>query len=188
MHILAIQASPNTDGLTATCAQQALAGAQQAGAEGPLVHLCQLALERCRQCEHGWGICRSEGNCVITDDFQSLREKLWAADALIFSTPVYYGDLSESAKTFLDRLRRCEATQGEGNHLRGKPVLGIAAAGGGGGGTVSCAATMERTFSHLGMPIFDILPVRRWTKGYILPALLAAGSTLVDWTREQQAG
>ena len=89
MRVLAIQASPNNEGLTATCARHALQGAQQAGADSELVNLCDLEIERCRQCEAGWGICRREGNCIIEDDFQALREKLWAADALILSVPVY---------------------------------------------------------------------------------------------------
>ena len=185
MRIIAIQASPNIDGLTATCAKDVLRGAKEAGAEVELVDLCRLSIEHCRQCDEGWGSCRSEGRCVIEDDFQALREKLWAAEALVLSTPVYYGDLSESCKAFLDRLRRCEATQGDNNKVSGKPVLGIAAAGGGGGGTVSCSATIERTFTSVGMPIFDILPVRRRTKSYILPALASAGKAFVEWTGEQ---
>ncbi len=186
MRVLAVQASPNSDGLTAACAREALQGAQQAGADGELVDLCELDIERCRQCEDGWGICRREGNCIIEDDFQALREKLWAADALILSVPVYYGDLSESAKAFLDRLRRCEATQGENNKVKGTPVLGIAAAGGGGGGTVTCSLTMERSFGPMGMPIFDILPIRQRTKSYVLPALIGAGAAFVEWSQEQQ--
>jgi hypothetical protein len=65
--------------------------------------------------------------------------------------------------------------------MRGKRVLAVAAAGGGGGGTVSCSATIERMFTHLGMPIFDIIPIRRRTKSYILPALVGAGKGLVEW-------
>ncbi len=182
MKILAIQTSPNHEGLTATCARQVLHGARQAGAEVELVHLCDLDIQRCRQCEDGWGACRSEGCCVIEDDFPAVREKLWAADALVLSTPVYYGDLSESCKAFLDRLRRCEAPRAEANKLRGKPVLGIAAAGGGGGGTVTCMFTLERTFSHIGMEVFDLLPVKRRTKEYVLPALEGAGEALARWT------
>jgi len=66
---------------------------------------------------------------MIEDDFQNLREKINQADALVFSTPVYYGDLSESAKRFLDRWRRCESVNRETSPLRGKLAIGIAAAG-----------------------------------------------------------
>lgn len=181
MRVVGIQTSPNSDGLTATCAKQALEGAKEAGAGVELVNLCELNIEHCRQCDNGWGTCRKEGRCSTEDNFQGLRERLWKADAVVLSTPVYYGDLSESCKAFLDRLRRCEATQRENSKMRGKRVLAVAAAGGGGGGTVSCSATIERMFTHLGMPIFDIIPIRRRTKSYILPALVGAGKGLVEW-------
>ena len=68
---------------------------------------------------------------MIDDDFQNLREKINRADALVFSTPVYFGDLSESAKRLFDRWRRCELVNRETSPLRGIPAIGIAAAGGG---------------------------------------------------------
>ncbi|UCH34636.1 MAG: flavodoxin family protein, partial [Armatimonadota bacterium] len=108
MKVIAIQTSPNEDGLTATMAQMALDGAKAAGAETELIHLCGASIEACRQCENGWGLCRSEGRCVIEDDFEDLRRRIGEAGAVVISTPVYFGDLSEAAKCFFDRLRRCE--------------------------------------------------------------------------------
>jgi len=61
---------------------------------------------------------------MINDDFQSLREKINGADALVFSTPVYFGDISESAKSFLDRWRRCETSKHEASPLKGKRIIG----------------------------------------------------------------
>ena len=66
-----------------------------------------MTIERCRQCDDdGWGLCRREGRCIIEDDFAGLVDKIARADAVVFSTPVYFSDLSESMKAFLDRLRR----------------------------------------------------------------------------------
>ena len=177
MKVIAIQTSPNVDGLTATIAQHAVDGAAAAGAETELIHLKKLSIEACRQCENGWGRCRREGLCIIEDDFQTLREVLHGADALVISTPVYFGDVSEVAKSFLDRLRRCELHQP--GPLQGKFVLAIAAAGGSGGGTVSCQEALAGYCVHLRMRIFDLIPVTRLTREYKLQAARLAGEALV---------
>jgi multimeric flavodoxin WrbA len=174
--IVGLNSSPNQDGLTASVLKQVLAGAEAAGAETVLVHMKERTLEACRQCDNGWGQCRQEHTCVIEDDFQALREQLHAADALVFANPVYFGELSEVAKTFLDRLRRCEAF--EEGPLTGNLFLGIAAAGGSGGGIVSCQQVLERYCQHMRMKLFDMIPVTRLTREYKLESAYLAGAAL----------
>jgi multimeric flavodoxin WrbA len=186
MRVVGVNASPNEDGLTATVLQHALEGAGAAGADTHTVHLKRFTLEACRQCESGWGICRSEGVCVIEDDFEQVREELHAAQALVISTPVYFSDVSEVFKTFFDRLRRCRFAGQEHSPLAGMPVLGIAAAGGSGGGTVNCVRSLEHYFGHLGFKPFDYLPIMRRSREYQLQAARAAGEAMVRWTEEQQ--
>ena len=157
MRVLGIQTSPNADGLTATIAASALEGAQSAGAETELVHLKELKIESCRQCEDGWGRCRREGMCVIEDDLEGLRDKMRTGDALVLSTPVYFGDVSEVTKNLLDRLRRCERNWPGESLVEGTPVLAIAAAGGGGGGGPTCLVAMERYFGVIGLPVQETL-------------------------------
>jgi multimeric flavodoxin WrbA len=183
--VLAIQTSPNTDGLTATIAASALEGAKSAGAEIELVHLKQLKIESCRQCENGWGRCRREGMCIIEDDLESVREKMRAADALVLSTPVYFGDVSEVTKNFLDRLRRCERHWPGESPIKGTPVLSIAAAGGGGGGGPTCLVALDRYFGVIGLPVFDSVIVTRRSRDYKIAAAKAAGAALVAWAKEQ---
>ncbi len=162
MKILAIQSSPNQDGLTSRLAQAALAGAGAEGAEVDLVHLNALNIRPCQACGNGWGQCGKLYQCVHQDDFEQLRAKIMAADGLVFSTPVYFHDLSESAKIFLDRLRRCEWPQREQSKLRGKPVVGIAAAGGSGNGAVNGARNLEAYLATwLGMKQVAYLAVTR---------------------------
>ena len=95
MRILAIQSSPNEDGLTANTAKMVLRGAEAEGATVELVNLNEYIIKPCIACEGGWGLCRKEGRCVQDDEFQLVRDKIYAADATIFATPVYWGDLSE---------------------------------------------------------------------------------------------
>ena len=78
------------------------------------------------------------------------------ADALVFATPVYFGDLSESAKVFLDRFRRVERGRGF-KTFEGKKVIGIASAGGGGGGAVRALYALENYLRRLGFDVFDLV-------------------------------
>ena len=76
MKVIGIQSSPNLDGLTCQLAQAVLDGARSEGAEIELIHLNKLGIESCKAHDRGWGTCRTEGKCIIQDDFQDLREKI----------------------------------------------------------------------------------------------------------------
>jgi len=117
---------------------------------------------------------------MIEDDFQNLREKINEADALVFSTPVYYGDLSESAKRFLDRWRRCESVNRETSPVKGKRVIGIAAAGGSGGGAVNALHNLEAYLRFLQFTIFDLVPVTQVSQKHKMDMLRVAGRRLVS--------
>jgi len=186
MRIVALVGSPNHDGLTARMAKEALSGAQAAGAEMELVNLCDLKLDACLQCNDGWGKCRDESLCVIEDDFELVRDKMAAADGVVVSTPVYWGNLSEVFKNFLDRLRRCEQAGPEEPRVEGKWVLGIAAAGGSGGGGPDCLMAMQYYYAHLGLAAFDQMVVTRRSEEYMLNAARAAGEKLVRYIEEHR--
>ena len=177
--VLAINASPNTDGLTATCAQEFLAGAQAAGAEVELVHLCQLDIKHCQQCQNGWGTCRTDGACVMADDFAALRQKIIEAEVWVLANPVYFGDLSESAKALSDRLRRCNIGDAD-KQLAQKDFVGIAAAGGSGGGTTTCLGTMDRFCQHTGQRAADFITITRRSRAHKLACIRACGQSVVE--------
>jgi len=177
MKVLAIQSSPNLNGLTSSLAQAVLRGAEGAEGEAELIHLNKLDVKPCIACERGWGKCRSEGVCIIEDDFESIREKISQADALVFSTPVYWHDLSESAKIFLDRLRRVE-TFGSFKNYSSKQAIGIASAGGSGSGAVKALLNLEDYLRRVGFQIFDLVPVTQISKEYRLEMLEKAGKKL----------
>ncbi len=188
MRIIAIQASPDERGLTASMAAAALAGAQAAGAETELVHLCRLKVEACRTCgRQGWGRCWDEASCMIEDDMASLVEKMVACDGLVLATPVYFGDVSEPFKRLFDRVRRCEFGKSSLHRLQGKWVLGIAAAGGSGRGCPTCLVSMERYYQHIGMQVFDQLSVSQRSRAYMLVAARSAGEALLRHVGAQDA-
>jgi multimeric flavodoxin WrbA len=180
MDVIVLSSSPNKDGLTAACASAAVEGVRSAGGEVEAFRLNDLQIGLCQACDTGYGTCRSEHECQVKDDFQALHARLRQADAHVLVTPVYWGEMSESAKAFTDRLRRCEATRGDESGLFDKPVIAVAAAGGSGRGTVTCLLRMERWIQHLRARAFDLIPVNRWNKAYKLVAIRQAAQAMVQ--------
>ncbi len=189
MKIFVLSASPNKNGLTAACASAALKGIQAAGGETETVCLNDLKIDKCHACDNGWGTCLEEHRCKEEDDFQGLHARMKQGEGFILVTPVYYAEMSESAKAFTDRLRRCEATQEEGNSfLYNKPVIMVAAAGGGGGGMLTTLQSLERWIQHVHARYFDLIPVNRWTRRYKLATIHAASKAMVRELFLQEAG
>ena len=179
MKTVIIVGGRNPEGQTARAVAAVGNGIRAGGHQAETVFLPPLRIERCRQCEDsGWGLCRKEGRCVITDDFAAVVEQIRAANAAVFATPVYYSDLSESLRAFLDRLRRI-CTQPEGRKgIDGKPVVGVCVAGGGGGGGAACCVSLEKVMANCGFSVIDMVPVRRQNLQAKLDCLEHAGTEL----------
>jgi multimeric flavodoxin WrbA len=180
MNVIVISSSPNKDGLTAACAAAAVEGVLLAGGHAEEVRLNDLQIGLCQACDNGWGTCLKDHECQVEDDFQALHARVRQADAYVLVTPVYWGEMSESAKAFTDRLRRCEATSGSGSGLFGKPVIAVAAAGDSGKGMITCLLSMERWIQHVHACVFDLLPVNRWSREYKLTAIREAAQAMVQ--------
>ncbi len=186
MEILVISASPNKDGLTAACAAAALQGVQMAGGQPQEICLNDLKVGQCQACDNGWGTCRSEHECQVLDDYQALHTRLCQADGLVLVTPVYWGEMSESAKALTDRLRRCEATLAADSRVANKPVVAVAAAGGSGNGMITCLLSLERWIQHVRARTFDLIPVNRWSRDYKLDAIRSAAQAMTAELRAIQ--
>ena len=147
-------------------------------------------------CYDGWGICFKQHICVHgkNDDFNEMQEKIKNADAYIYVTPVYWGEISEDLKLFWDRLRRCETSKAwngrddDNSFHMGKPSIIIAAAGGGCGGILNTLVMMERYIDQLNQHsgfkegtagVFDYIAVNRWNAEYKLVALRSAIEQMV---------
>lgn len=181
MKLLIVSGSRNPEGQTAQAAAALARGAESAGCETETVFLPQLNIQRCRQCDQrGWGQCRSEGECVIKeDDFAGIAEKIRSADVLAFANPVYFSDLSESLRAFLDRLRRIMIS-GKRDDMKGKPAVGVCVAGGGGGGAPKCTVSLEWTLATCGFDVVDMVPARRQNLDMKITILPAVGKWLAS--------
>jgi multimeric flavodoxin WrbA len=190
MQILILSGSRNREGQTARAINAVCKGISEAGGNSETLFLTELNLERCRQCDaDGWGLCQREGRCIIEDDFSSILEKVEKVDVVVFANPVYFGDLSESMRGFLDRFRRIHFPKliasrgrpgpglmlGEG----GTPAIGICYAGGSGNGTISCCASLEKVLQTCGFDVVDMIPARRQNLDVKLPMLENIGKWLV---------
>ena len=184
MKALILSGSRNREGQTAKAIEAVQKGLTAGKAKSEIIFLTELSLERCRQCDpDGWGLCRKEGRCIIEDDFPVLVKKVKAADVLVFANPVYFGDLSESMRCFLDRYRRTLFKPGAAPRPGfpmggGTPAIGICYAGGSGNGTVSCAASLERVLQTCGFDVVDMVQVRRQNIDIKLPMLETTGKWL----------
>lgn len=77
--------------------------AKKGASEGPnnvlFVSLKDQKINFCRGCLK----CQKKGECIIADDMKALTEQMLNADTIVFSTPIYYYEMSGLLKTFLDR-------------------------------------------------------------------------------------
>ena len=179
MKAIVISGSRNPQGQTAQAAGALLDGLRSAGADGEIVFLPAMNIERCRQCDQaGWGFCRQEGRCVIEDDFAAVAGKLRDADAAVFANPVYFSDLSESLRAFLDRLRRITRHDAGKDGITGKPAVGICVAGGGGGGAPASTVSLEKVLATCGFDVVDMVPARRQNLQTKLEVLRVTGKWL----------
>ena len=179
MKLIALIGSRGKQGRTARAAGAWIEGFRSAGGEVEQYCLPELVIERCRQCDDdGWGDCLRKGKCIIDDDMQKLAEGIRSADAVLLATPVYWGELSESLRAFMDRLRRTALNKEGKKGIAEKPVYGICVAGGGGGASPECAGRMERIVRDCGMYFEDVITARRQNLDMKLEVLKASGAAV----------
>jgi len=99
--IAAVYASPRRSGNTAALLSEAMQGAGDAGAEVDTIVLRDYRISPCYEI---YG-CREQGECAIHDDFQAVRDRILAADAIAVATPVFFYTVSAHLKIFMDRCQ-----------------------------------------------------------------------------------
>lgn len=102
--VIAINGSPRRNGNTAELLQQALKGAQEAGAETELINLYSLNFKGCISCFYCKRKDKEHGTCAMKDDLTPVIERIKEADALIMGVPVYFMNLSSGMSAFIERL------------------------------------------------------------------------------------
>ena len=127
-------------------------------------HICinKKNINKCHACgKRGWGICGEQHKCVQKDDFNDIYDHMSEFDLYIFITPVYFHEMSESAKTFFDRLKRCDAFNDE-SKIKGKKTICIACAGGSGSGTEETLKAFDTLNYFLKTEMIGRIPVTKF--------------------------
>lgn len=101
--LLAICGSPRPTGNSRYLLDQAVEEALAVGSGYVEVELYSIAKKTFSPCTSCFR-CAEVGDCVIEDDFQELRDKWAAADAILYSVPVYHMAVPGQLKCFIDRL------------------------------------------------------------------------------------
>lgn len=105
MKVIAINGSPRKNANTATLLKKALEGASSQGAETELINLYDFNYKGCISCFACKRIGgKSYGKCAINDDLAPIFKKIVEADALIFGSPIYFGDITGAIRSFMERL------------------------------------------------------------------------------------
>ncbi|MCL2708899.1 MAG: flavodoxin family protein [Defluviitaleaceae bacterium] len=186
MKLLIISATPKKTGICDSLAAAAFDAASKVS-DAEVVRLAELNIGACDMCGEGWGTCQRSHVCHNdADGFNALQEKFSRADAYVYITPVYWSEVSEALKRFLDKLRRCQATkQWDADNSSvschsGKPAILVASAGGGGGGLIGALTQMERAVAHMGGRVYDYIGVNRWNQEYKREALREAVKSIIS--------
>lgn len=69
----------------------------------------------CQKCQNG--------PCIMDDDINKIIDEMMEADLFIFSSPIYYGQMSAQAKTLIDRFY--QVSQNPNKSLKGTKVVQI---------------------------------------------------------------
>ena len=102
MHdIAAVYGSPRRQGNTATLLKRAVDGVRAAGASVDEIVLRDYQISPCLEI---YG-CKKDGDCVIKDDFQGVRDRVLACRGLMLATPIFFYTVSAHTKMFMDRCQ-----------------------------------------------------------------------------------
>jgi len=99
MKVLGIYGSPRKGGNTDQLLDQALKGAESAGAETSVVYARRLKISGCLEC----GGCDETGTCVVKDDMQPVYPMLEESAVVFLASPIFFYGLTAQVKAVVDR-------------------------------------------------------------------------------------
>lgn len=153
---------PNKIGLTFSCVEECKNELKKLDIDSEHICINQKNIQKCLACgARGWGECLEKHQCILKDDFNEVYEKMKEFDHHIFITPVYFHEMSESAKTFFDRLKRCDAFN-DASKIKGKKIICIACAGGSGSGTEETLNAFDTLNYFLKAKMCERIPVTKY--------------------------
>ena len=149
MKILAINGSHRPGKNTAAMLNIVLEEIKADGFSTELLELYEYNIKLCKSCNK----CLAKPECAIKDDDMALiGEKMVNADAIIFGSPVYFGNVTGIFKIFIDRTRWLHMCK---NLLDGKIGASLTHAGLRNGGQETTQMILERFIIAHGMRVVE---------------------------------
>lgn len=103
MKVIGIDCSQKVkESISSELLKRALQKVELLGGETDTLRLIDFTISLCTGCNQ----CVEGGTCSIADDFDTVCGRLYTADALIFSSPVYWGRYPSVLSCFVDRMRK----------------------------------------------------------------------------------
>ena len=100
MRVINILGSPRRKGTSSRIAESFTAEMEKQGAEVDHFYLNGMSYKGCQGCEK----CHTkQDSCILKDDLSAVLDTMRTADVAVFSSPVYYSDISGQFKMFFDR-------------------------------------------------------------------------------------
>ncbi len=100
MKVIAFLGSPRKEGITSLVTERILDKVKELGAETKEYFLNEMKFKGCQGCQ---ACKKGKDFCVIEDDLSEALRDMKDADAFIFASPVYFGDVTGQFKCFWDR-------------------------------------------------------------------------------------
>ena len=101
MKVLGIYGSPRKGGNSDVLLDEALKGAESAGATVSSIRVCDYKISGCIEC----GGCDKTGVCVQKDDMAEIYPQLQEADVIILASPMFFYAIPAQAKALIDRCQ-----------------------------------------------------------------------------------
>lgn len=98
--VVVLSTSLRTNSNSELLAKSFVEGAKEAGNEVEYISLKNKDIRFCIGCL----TCQKTGHCVIKDDVADIMNSVLEADVVVWSTPIYYFEMSGQMKTLIDRL------------------------------------------------------------------------------------
>ncbi len=101
MRVLGIYGSPRKGGNSDLLLEEALKGAEEAGAECSTLRPFKMDISGCMEC----GACDKTGICIIKDDMQAIYPQLEEASIIFVATPMFFYGMPSDLKALIDRCQ-----------------------------------------------------------------------------------
>lgn len=105
MKLMAINCSPRKRHNTAMLLESAMKGAEASGAEAKLIHVYDYSFKGCTSCL-SCKLAKNKENvlCSMKDEISPVLEEMAVADAIVFGSPIYFGDMTSGARAVFERF------------------------------------------------------------------------------------